>query len=132
MSRPRIVFGAVWKMRRESDRFFCALTSSRFSISLPWCLQFTATWGEDLRGFQKQHGAVFCGGDIDEHRFIRHTGIGLCKDLPGTDFIENTAVAENVVAFNRHAAREHDAERVCVLARVADEIALFIAARFRF
>ena len=53
-----------------------------------------------------------------------------CKN--GTDFIENTAVAENVVAFNRHAAREHDAERVCVLARVADEIALFIAARFRF
>ena len=88
--------------------------------------------GEDLRGFQKQHGAVFCGGDIDEHRFIRHTGIGLCKDLPGTDFIENTAVAENVVAFNRHTAREHDAERVCMLARVADEIALFIAARFRF
>ena len=90
------------------------------------------TRGEDLRGFQKQHGAVFCGGDIDEHRLVRHAGIGLCKDLPGTDFIEHAAVAENVVAFNRHAAREHDAERVCVLARVADEIALFIAARFRF
>jgi len=24
--------------------------------------------GENLRGFQKQHGAVFCGGDTDEPR----------------------------------------------------------------
>ena len=45
---------------------------------------------------------------------------------------KHAAVAENIVAFDRHAAREHDAERVCVLARAADEIAFFIAARFRF
>ena len=35
MSRPRIVFGAVWKMRRESDRFFCALTSRQRELVLP-------------------------------------------------------------------------------------------------
>jgi len=62
MSRPRIVFGAVWKMRRESDRFFCALTSSRFSsdsYSLPFNRQQLADYlSVDRSALSKEMGKM--------------------------------------------------------------------------
>ena len=38
-------FGAVWKMRRESARFFCALTNRRLRMSCAWQAQAPACQG---------------------------------------------------------------------------------------